>query len=292
MKNKKKIIAIGLSAIAIIACASIVIYFISRNFNKEEIDNNKNVSEGSNLPMLVEIDSSIHPILYDFVYGSLGYKSDIDVTKFDPFFVIAYEDGYEENMFVSFYTWGEEITTPPIGNEVQEYKLIEQNIPVLNDTIDNMSLTHKFTEDDWHFIIVEEAYMPEESGINIYDRLDSAYRFAGINMQQFNDMTKESQCYKDVYNEQLGYPSEWLRKSEYKQILEENGINIENEFFDKWNLYQVKKYYKAGDKENSSPITAKVMNMDMLEVTDGEHVTTMHESELNLLISGRGYEAE
>lgn len=285
MKNKKIFVALG--AIAVLA---IVTLSVLQNKPKKK-DMPKVVTDSLSLPSLVSINVNDQPLLWDYVYGSLGYHTSVHQTSYDPFFAIIYKPEKPDAIWISFYTWAQGLYLPSLGTEPQKCELNEQNKKLLEQWSASMLDDHKFKEGDWQLLIIEESWIPNSE--NEYDRLDSSYRWIGIDFLPYNRMDKYSQAYTEIYDKGLGFDTAWLRKDEWIEPLNNFGINIQDDFFDEWRLYSTTRYWKIGENRSSSvPITAYVENMDDLRVTDGGRVYNLRSDELAMMLRVRGYEKE
>ena len=296
MDKRKKVTAVGL-IMALLTVVMFSLFMLLRGKNQTSNDTEPTLETENGLPQLIQVNRNETPLMYDFLYGSVGLYADFDVFDYDCFYLIAVKTETLEkidetgDIWVSYYAWGEQLYLPPLGTEPQSQELLPQGLEVVQRFVQNMDAKHHFEEREWSFLVVESVYMPGDDG---YQRVDNANRWAGIDFGQFSDMTRYGIAYKEIYDEGLGFDTEWLRRDEWVEALEMRGVNIKNEFFDRWNLYERRDYWPKGiseeEKETTLPISVRCVNMSRLEVVDGIHEVTMNEKELNMLIQQRGYE--
>lgn len=200
------------------------------------------------------------PMFYDFINGSLGYKweymNEDLANNLGYFYAVMFLDSNPNMALVSSYKWKDEITTPPLGSKYILIELNEDELSVWNNKFES------FPDDRRYFEKTEiygkevnlSMYLISELDFNNPEAeylLDSTGRFGNVQIAEevFN---KESEMYYSIYGVKgeklgVGWDIEWLRK--YKKSMEKLGIDVENEFWDKYSyLGQISYYDKSGDE--------------------------------------------
>ena len=239
------------------------------------------------LPDLVTVSADQSPVLYDFINGSLGWKSKINTIEFDgQFFVLARQPEKPNKIFVSYYAVAEEIRVPPLGTNPESYIIGDQEVVLIEDAIKHMDKRRIYNENEWQFLIINEWPIDDDH----YNFLNSDYKWCGIDFTKFNDMQNYGRMYTEIYEDGQGFPLDWLQRDEWKdQLYHQLGVDIEDEFWTRWKLYE-KRTYSAIDPEKGDDIIITVEGTDILKIEDGGNISWLNEQDLNILLETRGYE--
>lgn len=261
MKNKKLIIC-SIIVVTIICIASIVLIL----FNKKESDNilisipNKEIKNDN---MFEDITDET-PILSDYYYGLMGWKSQINFTKnFGTFFAYKTKD-IEESSF-SIYVRPYESTyyvPEPIGFVKLDLSGIyaDEFRKIIKES-ESSSLSQKLEEGQYTFIIIPGIY---SIGTIDLQRLDYP---------------------KPNYNFDLGVPMEFLK------LYYQDGeiINYNNQIYKKYNYYQL--ITLKGSEENDI-IKIRILDHEQIRISDlmYEIVETFSSlEEVNQYLLSRGF---
>lgn len=89
--------------------------------------------------------------------------------------------------------------------------------------------------------------------------------------------------YDLIYNQGIGFPTDWLRKDSISENLYKNGVDIKNDFFDSYNLYS--KIYFI-DNINNNEIELYVDNLNKFTYfnKDLNTTSTINLDQLNMLL--------
>jgi hypothetical protein len=275
-----------LVVVAVVFILALVVALVMSQRNKPEVDVNNGVDNGFiSLPSLTLVSRTDSPMLYDFINGSIGWNWSYKVTELEgPFFAVLWQPNKPSTIFVSYYPSAEVMNVPPLGTLPKPYNINEQERVVILDTISKMEKRRVNDENEWQMLLVNEWLIDS----NFYDYLDPNYKWAGINFVAFNDMSNNGIMFDVVQTEGNGYPTDWLRKQEWKEILESNGINIMDEFWDRWNYLQRKTYESLDGKQPEIVVVAD--EIGMFSIKDGAHSSHIKEEDLEMLLEFRGYQ--
>lgn len=281
IRNKKSIIFVILILTIIIT----VIILIFKNTNNKHNEDVKTVINNQwNLPSLHEIDYNEKPMLYDFVNGSLGYKYINDnFTNYGIFYCVAIKNDKNEGIYVSSYSYAEELIFPILGQVPKFFDVKDLNL--IKSYINNMSKNRVIKEGEYTFCIVS-LYKGDNDNNYDYCKDD---KWANINIENSGN-SENGNMYNNV--QKNGWPTEWLRRDYFKDSIKKDGIDISNKFFDKYNVYQILTFYKNGDKDNALEVKVKNINEFLFTYNNGKQDVqlVLNESDLNNFLEGEGYE--
>ena len=238
----------------------------------------------TNLPLASEVDPDKNPIMSDFVRGSLTYKWNKNLSEYGFFYAIMINekdlketlDGKYENsdkkrtIYVSKYIYGQKYTYPIIGSTIYEFAMNKETAENINKFVNNMSSNRVFKEDGWKMAIVssENIHDPKNKNQN-YDyttKNGSTDEWAGLNFSKVvQDENRPLDMYKVVYGD-FGWPTEWLRKEPYNKNMKLEGYNVNDPFWDRYNIGSTLTYVKKNNE--NVKLKVKVVQLDSFEFTD------------------------
>ena len=300
MNNKnlnqiKNYLLIGFIILLFISIIIIVKFKINKRNDILKNDNNSNYVHDDivDLPNLYEIDRNKNPMLYDFVNCSMGYYFYNDLIdqytyKDDCGFLAILKPKDEDIIFVESYQAIEKVILPLLGNKPIKIKLNETNIQIIKDREKQMDKNRIFEEGNYILYIIRES--PDYSKCTDgdpghfidYDSIDNSNRWFGIDISN-SFKTQKGNMYDLIYNQGIGFPTDWLRRDSISENLYKNGVDIKNDFFDSYNLYS--KIYFI-DNINNNEIELYVDNLNKFTYfnKDLNTTSTINLDQLNMLL--------
>lgn len=262
-KKRNKLFVLFFS-ISLILIFSIILFVTNYNDKKDKNENKiDKIVESSekykNLPDLIDVDSLTTPILYDFINSSISYHENIPNIKDFGFFyaILQNNDNPKYETYIEYYTYGEKMIRPTIGNKYKNMNLNQSEADAIKDFGSKIpeDLNRKFNENskwgNWTLYIISEY--------SINPKIDKYYsctaeRWAGMRLKDFIDQSKDdfkSPMYNFVFEKGNGYPLEWLQKEPYKEILYKDGYDVDDEFWSKYPIDSFKIYKNKNDESNT-----------------------------------------
>ncbi len=277
---KRKLIYITLVVVIFFATG---ITYVTYNVQSKTEEINKK----EELPELSSIDSQKSPMLWDFINGSMTYKTDIDdIEQYGAYYLILKEDD-EDYIYISNYDHGAYIIAPDLGSDPEKVKLNEEQLKLFDEYTSKMSKSRVFKEGEYNFYFISN--LPNEFDENQYDRVDEFNIWAGIDFTPYygeNAMNNPGNMNKEIYEKGLGYPTEWLRKEPYRTTMKEyEYINVDSEFWDDYNWKQ-RIIIKKGDETKE----VKVEFTNMFEVPFGDETDTLTKEQFEQYVEFEGWE--
>lgn len=275
MKNIKK-----LSIIAI-ACLTILITAFAF-FHKSDVNNSDvKISDKANLPNINMVSQSGSPLLYDFINSSLGYSYDKDsFSTYGIYYAIIQNKNFNDTVFIEYYNYGDQVIYPILGYQPIKFKL--KDTVIFDNYKNNLSKNRSINEGDWTVYIVS---LYNSSYKSKYDYCDSNLYWGGIDLSQFNK-SEHGLMYNQIFDSGLGWPTNWLRKSPFNKTVKDKGININHEFFDKYNLGSTLIFKNEGGLE----LKVKVTQLDRFEFEYQNNHVYLSEKQLNEFLKINNYE--
>ena len=259
------------------------------------------------------------PVLYDFDFCALGWQTDlkshnIDITSIGNFYIVS-TCSKNSNLYISYYdiTDIDKNHRPPIGSNVTSYKMNKNQKKIVDKNIKKVSKNrffkeyHQTSEAYYTMAIISENKLDSNSN-NKYDYCNNENRWSNINLSNLipkkynNDGTINSEykspMYFVVFDSGYGYPSDWLRSNQFKNIMNNYGLDVDSEFWDRYNLDEVRYYSNInndGDKNNKI-LKRKVISIDKFEIIiqdNNKNINIdnfiMNEKEFNEYINKNGW---
>lgn len=252
----------------------IFIIMLARMIINDKANEIKINEKTNNLPDIYEINPEETPILYDFVNSSASYMSNMDVSEYGSFYIIATN---KKEAFVSSYSHGERVIFPTIGTKPK--RVNETSVDNINTSSGLLSSDRIVSEGDWLFFIISDF----DDGLNENNSLDSNGFWGGIELRKF--MNEPLGLMNDVVNGESGWPTKWLMKEPYKSILKIEGYNLDEPFWAKYNINSVRVY-----KKNDKVYTVKVVQLDRFKVEGGKIPLSLNEEQLERFLEHNSLE--
>lgn len=240
------------------------------------------------LPDPTVIDEKKTPVMWDFVNGTLGYKSDF-TSNGGYNWAIAIPNtvlsGSTYDIFVSPY-FSQDTPEPSLGGKPELVTLTPDEASVFKKYVENISPSNKTEEGDYTFIRFNEI----SENNNEYDKAilqpDATYTYANIKLPM-RDTSKLGILAQKIYDG-YGYPQDYLMKEPYEQrILTMKYVDITTDFFEA-NNYLSYKTYTAKDK---SVIKVKVTGNDQYTAYENNSkLFEMNGEQLKQFLESRGVE--
>lgn len=284
-KHKIYIILIIVSFIALFSLSMILVKRGSVKKGNEGNGDNYIYKEGYDLLDISLVDQVSMPVLWDFLNGSMGWKSDVDVTGLGcMFFAVAFNDKNPDSIYVSYYGYGEEIILPPCGTVPLKKVLLDTDVIAVKNAISTMSDERVYEQGEWTVVLVNEHSSYDD---RVYDSLDNNYRWAGVSFVGMNEWNPgPMQRYID---EGDGYPTDWLRKETFVNNLYIN--DIYDEFWDHYRVEQVIKMWKKEEShEQEASLVIKITQYGRLDVEYEGNSFKLNKEDLNYFLEVNGYE--
>ena len=258
------------------------------NNNKKPISEQK-TAEG--LPTLSQIDKGENPILYDFVNSSISYQSDINPENLGFYYAFLQDKDQKDNqVYVSYYDYGESFNYPPLGDKPIKIDLNNEELENFNNYTKKINKDRKFTEGDWNLYLISQYNVTGsfESEEGIYNYCDSVGRYAGIDLIEKVNKHRQNGLMKQTIDGGLGYPTEWLRKEPYIRTMYNAGYDMNDNFWDRYNVGS-KKIYK--NKNNSEDILeVELYQIDTFKFKFEGSDTYLNEKDLKDFLDYYGWE--
>lgn len=308
------LVTLFLALIFIVGSAVYIIKNIITNKNSNTTTKDGKVIEKfieSDLPDLSSINSDDNPVLYDFVNGSVGYHMNFklngieDIESIGPFYAILYKDD-ESNIYVSEYNYGENMERPPIGSKPTRYKLDKGQRKNIEDFLSKVSKERIFNEkyknkDEINVTLAIISMYSDLSENSVYNSCDSNTRWCGINLSNLipvkyeKNSTKISNNYKSpmyitVHDSGYGYPSDWLKKDNYKDIMYNAGYNMDDEFWTRHNIDEKKFYTRKNDNGETETLTVTLDQINRFYINIDGNPCYFNEENLNNYLSMEGWQ--
>lgn len=296
--NKKlfKIIAIALLGSIIILCVFMFIRNIKDSKNDDEIEKPTKYIQKVDLPSLSEIDRESNPMLYDFVNSSLGYQyhQENEFTDYGFFYAILINNknfNNQKRMYIEYYSDNGYSAYPKLGTAPKNMDLNDQEIKQIDNFRSKVSKNRIIKEGDYSLYIItrygagiatnDSANDNDNNNYNSYNYCDGANRWAGLD---FNDLKLESidnygQMYYTIYENGIGWPTEWLKLEPFKTNLINEGYDITNSFWNKYNIGSYKIYLDTTD--NNKEYKVYVEQFDRFRITYKDNTFRLNEEQLN-----------
>lgn len=320
--------ALVLCAIVIILLVIFVIVsvFLVRK-NETEPDERDWEAVGNiydDLPQLVNVNPETSPALYDFIQGSVGWHWQYDLGEFDgTFYAFAVNLGENSGIgygldsdqqigetleavknvhtiYGEYYSVGERITLPPLGNEISSYALTPQDAQYLSVTLDNMlqEVPQRVAVNDNWLVCLVEVWLPGEE--NPYGKVDSNGYWSNIAMSNFMNMNRPGLLQADV--DKNGWPKDYLQVSWLQPYLEPLALNIDDPFWDQFDYKETftLKFVGTDDEKEefesqgigTADISVVVKGFQKFQVEDNGTSYEVNEEQLNTLMTVRRYERQ
>lgn len=264
---------------------AIIVFLMVKNITTTVKVKQDDIKKLEGLPNIMEVDMDKTPMMYDFLNSSLGYKlctKGYDFNKFGFYYAILQNEKEPENIYVEYYTYGERVIFPILGEAPKLFELNSDTMSVFNDGTLKLSSDRIIKEDGWNLYIVSQY---EQSSTNKFDCCDAVGNWSEINFIQFN--TGDSGLMKNLIDDGLGWPTEWLRNDIYKESIKSAGYDIDNSFWDKYNINSITDY------KNSAKVVVlqvKVTQLNCFEFEYNKLTISLNEEELKEFINTQGLE--
>ena len=286
MANKLKIttkskIIISFSSIAIIIIGTILVSNLHHKPIPEVPINTNTIS--SSLP--VNTDPIKNPMLYDYIYSTLGDKLDFNFNPFGNFYgiLVNNDDLSSKNnnggIFIESYYLSNYYPCSSTGYVYQGLK--DMNWKIVQQSFNSWPKDRKIKEGNYTLFILAAS-----NG----DTSLANYSYKENTTKSWNqiDLTKlifpKSWLSKNI---DMGWDSSWLRKPQFADnILKGQNIDIKDKFFDKYRLGQliVVKNNKTSETKN-----IRVIGTNLFKIETGI-VWTMPLKQLNIQLQSEGFD--
>ncbi|MDR2672421.1 MAG: hypothetical protein LBC35_03870 [Coriobacteriales bacterium] len=227
-----KTIKISIGIVGVIIIAIIAIIFIIKPVNQEV--NNEGLYEYKpfNLPAINQVDLQEDPNLYDFLYGSLGWHTDIISLESDMCYAILVKD-YSSVFYISSYM--------PVSGDIVSFKLMPL---AFGSAPYKFSLDSEENKDRFYTLLetIEEKYNCGEYDLYILRSKNESPNGIGFNENKFGplsfaqvDVSNLSLAQQSI-KQGLGYDTSLLREKFSDNLLQFNKIDIFDPFWDNINF--------------------------------------------------------
>lgn len=298
LKNlaRGQIIKISITAVVVLAVtATVLVVVLKPSDNKVQPTEQAEVlGIIPDLPALEEIDPMTKPMLYDFVNGSLGWKYDADTTKFGYFYVLMFDNNkYPNQPFVSYYNYGETLLLPITGTLPYKQFYGGDSLEEAKSKVDKSRV---FSEGDWTIYIIsqydDKGLTSENTSENAFDYASSEGWWNNVDLTSGSDQS--GNMWHRIYDNGEGWPTSWVRKPEYVKPLSDYGYDVENKFWDEFNIESVVIYKRENNADNTLDTTlkVKVVQIDLFELAVKGKTIQVNQDALNILLAADGWTRE
>ena len=265
----------------------------SKEVNFSIGNNGGSYSHGDNYEILGLDDSAT-------IKPNTSSKLDIKVSH-----AILYKDN-ESNIYVSEYNYGENMERPPIGSKPTRYKLDKGQRKNIEDFLSKVSKERIFNEkyknkDEINVTLAIISMYSDLSENSVYNSYDNNTRWCGINLSNLipvkyeKNSTKISNNYKSpmyitVHDSGYGYPSDWLKKDNYKDIMYNAGYNMDDEFWTRHNIDEKKFYTRKNDNGETETLTVTLDQINRFYINIDGNPCYFNEENLNNYLSMEGWQ--
>lgn len=266
MKDLKKKAIILSTVLVLTLIAGGAYIFLSNGYNSNNvIDSDDEQASWGHVPALQEVDYDKSPLLYDFLNSSLGYKWDHKVgDEFgDSFYLLGMNKNYPDELYGSWYTVAEKLTFPIIGTYPVCINLNDNEIKSVNDTLKKVDDNRKFDEGDWKFFIITD----DSTNKNDPNYYNTEHIWAGVKLNKL--IIQETPLMRKTIDGGLGWPTKWLRKDPYIDTMKNAGYNMNDEFWDKYNIGQKLTYVSKDNPDQS--VVISIEGLDYYKIDKDLH---------------------
>lgn len=304
-KNKKYVIII--LVLFIVITMVILLNNILINFNKNDNNSINNIDKiYEELPKLETIDYNKTPLLYDFVNSSIGYhfslEDDKTMTKMGSYYVLFYNNKNikdTKTIYIEYYTFGEKITRPILGSKPYKTILTNDQIDNILSKIDEIKNYGKYTEENNYSVIFISRYIYdiESNYSNINSEqftniicCDEIGRWNGIDFNNYS-YSEHGLMYENIYNNGLGWPTDWLIKDGWYDIMLKNGYDMNNDFWKRYNIesFKIYKSDKTTSPNKELKIYVEQLNRFKFRYNDNDIWIRVNEDQLKEVLRTYGY---
>lgn len=304
-KNKKYIIIILILFVIIITIILLNNILInSNNNNNNSISNIDKIYE--ELPKLDAINCDKTPLLYDFVNSSIGYhfslEDDKTMTKMGSYYVMFYNNKNikdTKTVYIEYYTFGEKIIRPILGSKPYKITLTNEQINNILSKIDEIKSYKKYVkENNYSAIFISQYIYDIELNYSNIDSekfintvcCDEMGRWNGIDFNNYS-YSEHGLMYEDIYNNGLGWPTDWLIKDQWYDIMSKNGYDMNNDFWKKYNIesFKIYKSDKTTAPNKELKIYVEQLNRFKFRYNDNDIWIRVNEDQLKEVLQTYGY---
>lgn len=280
MKNKNKIV-LFIFILLVIIC---IINIFNRKGNTTENRNEITVADG--LPRLSQVDSDKNPMLFDFLNSSITYKMNNveNIDKIGFYYALLQNKHNKKDIYVEYYNYAESLVYPTIGSKPKALTLNKEQISNIDNFASKMSKNRVFEEGDWVMYLISEY----NAGDNQYDYCDNIGRWGGIDMKQFQSNDKGLMY--ELVNSGFGWPTEWLRKEPYINTMKKQGYDVNDSFWDQYNVgsYKIYKRNIHGTLEDEE-LKVQVVQLNQFQFKLDDNDVKLNEEQLKLYLQQEGW---
>lgn len=290
--NKKFMIILITAILGVVSVASYM-YFKSDDNKTQNI-----VKNDSNPRDVLDINPNAkeNPVLYDFVNSSIGYKSDIKANSFSNSYLIMvrkdFVKGDKDSGTIHISRMNPQDFFPPITTGYISTELKGQQWDSAKMAFRSWPKSRKFDAVDYTLYVVADNAAGKwlddvkSDGPNLYsyNSTEGATTWNKIDLNAIK--YPEGRLMQNV--RENGWSTEWLRKAPYRdQILDQYKTDVNDRFFDKFNLYQV---FKLKGKNGDYDIRmVKVDGVNKFSTLNGP-IWHMPLDQMNMQLEEEGYE--
>ena len=290
--NFVPILMVAAIAVAVAAALFTITHWPRKN--AEEVPE-VTVSEAS-LPDLSMVYMDTNPMIYDFINSSITYRWDgpLDESQLGDgtiledwgfFYAIMFRESNPNTIFVENYSYGENLVEPALGTKPIAVDINNQQVDSMMNLIQdgNISESRVFQESinlgneeydgNWILLAVSEYDngLKEPSGSYVNDSTSDG-TWCGIPLQNLKNQMENGLMYETVYDDGMGFPTEWLMKEPFKSAVRKfAGLDMNDSFWQNFNYMQ--KVHCNSTIADANDIDATVVQLERFQVRmDGRDV--------------------
>lgn len=279
-RDSSMTVAVIMAVLIMLVC--ILRFHLSQNDTEPDGNSESMPVSGSLvMPDITQVSQSDEPMLWDFLYGCVGRHTDIDMTRFPPSELVVVTDMNNPTaLWVSLYMDGEDFHFPILGTEPECVTLTESQSLRVTETAQKMSSHRVIQEGKWTFLFLDTLPLMVDG---MYDALNNYGEWAGVRLDP--DPNDHGLMWEDVYMYGGGFPTEWVRKPEWAAIALGMGYDMNDPFWDDWNVMGCKQMGMNGTVE----ALVQVEQLDAFSVNMKGKTLVMSEKDLNRMIKMKGW---
>lgn len=286
MKIDKKLIVGVISLLSL----SLVIYFSVNYFVKsdEEEKDEAVYQDEAKEKLPNNPNASDNPVLYDFVYSSIGYMSNIKPEEYGgiSYAILIKNKTLEDDTIKEGTAHILEVNLgdvfPPVSSGYISIKFDASRWELIKDSIKDWPELYKFEENDYTLVIVRQSQ--GEKSQYTYDPSTKGSIWQDIDLGSLD--YPKGWLAKHVDD---GWPTSWLRQQPYKdKIKSYHNEDMDNKFFDVFRMHEIIELENTNG-EGDETRKVKVLGVDKFKTID-KPIWKMSLQQMNAQLKEEGYE--
>lgn len=213
------------------------------------------------LPALDTITVESNALLYDFVNGCVDWHVHIFDREYDGGLRVMWHDSSPNIVYVDDYIVQAGFTTPPRGQKIERHELNEHESEVFHDVVNKSADNLSFKEGEWNLFVVAGSEVRR-----LYDE----------NIELWSAMDYTTGNPRPFLEDGSGWPTEWLRREPYITYLREEGVDMNDPWWDTWNYRGEYELSKSHLSKMDYQAWVRADNVDDFYEWDSDGYTNEH----------------